>query len=118
MLLQQESAQQSIALRKAAMAQARTVKGEGKGRCSKEAREDLEKGGGGGARAQEHPHHVRSHPALCLGRWQGAGRGNLAGWALCRVTSPAAAPRAGLARPGAAPSLPWGGSDKDKISRA
>lgn len=52
MLLQQKSAQQSTALRKATMAQADTVKGEGKDRCSKEARKGLDKGGGGsGARA-------------------------------------------------------------------
>lgn len=69
---------------------------EGKDRGSKEATKILEKGeGSSGARVEEHPHHIRRHPSVCLGRWQGAEPGDLAGWA----------PRAGPARPGAAPSL-------------
>lgn len=42
----------------------------------------------------------------------------MAGLALCMVARPGAAPCSRLARSGAAPSLSWGGSGKEKISRA
>jgi len=42
----------------------------------------------------------------------------MAGLVLCTVTRPGAAPHAGLASSGVAPSLSWNESGKEKVSRA